>query len=111
MKIEAVQADRSGMSLIEIIAALIIAATVTAVGIRHLTPVNESSRNRSCELTRQVLQNDVKRYRETTGQTVSSNLREIAVNDYSGNPLPTCPGSGSVFRLNRSGQVECPSHP
>lgn len=58
----------SGMSLIELLAALMIAAAVSALGVHYLRPTGESSKQRSCDLTRALLQNDAQRFLEANGR-------------------------------------------
>ena len=101
---------RVGFSLLEVIAAVIIAATVAAIGIRYLVPVGETSQQRSCDLTRQLLQNDADRYFESTGRRVSRNLRQLRRPDFSGNPLPRCPSTDRRYRRDNHGVVYCPVH-
>ncbi len=99
-----------GFTLLELIAAVIIAATLAVFSIRYLRPPSEAGKQRSCDLVREVLQNDVDRYNDRAGQLPSRDLRELETSQYSGQPLPTCPVTGQSYRLDRSGVVGCPSH-
>jgi competence protein ComGC len=101
---------RTGISLIEILLALAIAATVAAIGIEYLRPADRHGKQRSCDLARQLLQNDAQRYLDRTGRLPSSDLRELRVPTYAGSVLPSCPASGDAYRLDRKGTVFCPEH-
>jgi prepilin-type N-terminal cleavage/methylation domain-containing protein len=103
-------AIRDGFSLIEVIAAVIIAATVAALSIHYLKPAAATSQQRSCDLTRQLLQNDADRYFQSTGRRVSRNLRQLKSSAYSGDPLPACPVSQRPYRCNAQGIVFCTKH-
>jgi len=101
---------RAGLTLVELIAALVIAAAVTAIGIAFLRPVSDTGKQRSCDLTRQLLQNDAQRYVESTGRMPRSDLRELQTDQFSGTVLPSCPVTGQSYRLSRTGTVGCPTH-
>lgn len=101
---------RRGLTLIEVMAALIIAATVAAIGVHYLKPAGTTSKQRSCDMTRQLLQNDADRYFESTGRRVSRDLRQLRSPLFSGNPLPRCPISDRAYRRNGRHVVNCPVH-
>ena len=102
--------DYTGMSLIEVLAALVIAATVAALGVQYLRPAGETGKQRTCDMTREILQTDARRFTESTGRVPSSDLRELRTPQYSGTVLPTCPVTGQSYLLDRSGIVTCPTH-
>ena len=91
-------------------AALIIAASVAAVSLQHLRPAHESSTQRTCDLTRELLQLDAQRYMDTEARLPSTDLRELQTPEYSGSALPTCPVTGESYRRSRTGIVGCPTH-
>lgn len=99
-----------GFSLIELIVALVIASSIAVLGIRHLRPSGQTAQQRSCDLTRQLLQRDAKLFQESTGRMPSTDLRELATTQYSGIVLPTCPTTGESYRRDRTGVVGCPTH-
>lgn len=101
---------RSGFSLLEIMATIIIAATVAMIGVQYLRPSGDNGKQRSCDLTRELLQNDLQRYLEATGMLPSANLNELISDQYSGMVLPTCPVTGQSFSMDNSGVVGCPTH-
>ncbi len=103
-------AKRTGMSLIELMAALIIAATVAAMGFQYLRPAGDTGKQRACDMTREILQTDAQRFTESTGRAPSSDMRELETIQYSGTALPTCPITDQSYRLDRSGIVTCPTH-
>jgi type II secretory pathway component PulJ len=99
-----------GVTLIEVMAALIIAAAVSAIGIQYLRPAGETSQQRSCDMMRELLQNDAQRYMTTKGKLPSSDLRELRTVEYAGAVLPTCPVTGEAYSRNRTGIIGCPTH-
>jgi type II secretory pathway pseudopilin PulG len=98
------------MTLLEVMAALIIAATVAAISIGYLRPPSETGKQRSCDVTRQMLQNDAQRYLESSGRMPQTDLRELRDPRYSGSVLPVCPITGEAYRRDRAGIVGCPTH-
>jgi len=102
--------SRCGFSLIEIIVALIVISSVAVIGIRSLRPAGQGAQQSSCDLTRELLQNDVQRYVEATGVLPRADLSELVSPEYSGLVLPTCPATGQAYRLDRNGVVGCPAH-
>ncbi|WP_372722968.1 competence type IV pilus major pilin ComGC [Novipirellula sp.] len=102
---------RKGFTLIEVMAVLIISATVAIIGIRHLQQPGDLAHDRSCQLARELLQHYVQAYIDDTGSAPSSSMREIATDVYAGRTLPTCPVTGRAFQLDRNGRVRCADHP
>jgi prepilin-type N-terminal cleavage/methylation domain-containing protein len=102
--------NRNAFSLLEIIAALVIASTVAVVGIQYLRPSGDTGKQRSCDLTREMLQNDTQRYSEYVGSMPSADLNELAFPQYSGAVLPTCPVTGQAYGLDKDDNVVCPTH-
>ena len=102
--------QRNAFSLLEIIAALVIAATVAIVGIQYLRPAGDTGKQRSCDLTREIVQNDAQRYFEFNGSMPGTDLKELASPEYSGAVLPTCPVTGQAYRLDKDNNVVCPTH-
>lgn len=82
--------NRNAFSLLEIIAALVIASTVAVVGIEYLRPSGDTGKQRSCDLMRELLQNDTQRYFECVGSMPSANPNELAFPEYSGAVLSAC---------------------
>ncbi|MDG2220912.1 MAG: hypothetical protein P8L85_06010 [Rubripirellula sp.] len=103
-------ARHQGFSLLEIIAAVTIAVTLTVISISYFKPAKNISSQRSCDLTRQVLQNDADRYYELTGQLASTDLHQLKTKVFSGTTLPKCPDSDKAYTRNASGVVSCPTH-
>jgi competence protein ComGC len=104
------RSSRQGLTLIEILAAVMIASLVAVLGVRYTRPAGESAKQHTCDLTRQILQNDANRYQETTGNLPSRDLSELENSQYSGVVLPTCPITGEAYSLERNGTVACPTH-
>ena len=105
-----VSTRRKAMSLIEVLAALVIAATIAALGIQYLRPAGEAGKQRSCDMTREILQSHAQQYTESTGRTPSPDLRELGTTQFYGTVLPNCPVTGQSYRLNQSGTIICPTH-
>lgn len=101
---------RNGFSLLEVIAALVIAATVAAISIRYLRVPGQTGKQRSCDVTREILQNYATTYSETNGQFPSRDLRELGTTQYAGIALPTCPVTKEAYTIGRSGSIACPTH-
>ena len=101
---------RRAFSLLELIAALIIAASLAALSLHHLRKPSLSGKQHSCDLTREVMQDYADRYLETNGRLPSADLRELATDSYAGTALPTCPATDQSYRLDRNGNVTCPTH-
>lgn len=101
--------SQSGLTLIEVIFAIALSAAVAVIGVRHLRQPGDTVRERSCDLRREVLQEQVDRYTEMTGRSPSRDLRELADPDYAGNVVPRCPVTDSGYQL-RGDQVICPRH-
>jgi competence protein ComGC len=102
--------QRDGFSLLELMAALIIAASLAALTLHHIRKPSLSGKQHSCDLTREVMQDYADRYVETIGRSPSADLRELATAPYAGPSLPTCPVTGQSYRLDRNGIVGCPTH-
>jgi prepilin-type N-terminal cleavage/methylation domain-containing protein len=103
--------SRQAMTLIEIIAAVALISIVGFLGMRHVQTAGTGGQNRACELNRQMLQNEVDRYQRLNRTLPSSDLRELVTPEYLDAAIPVCPVSGSVMRIDRNGDVVCPTHP
>ncbi len=101
---------RAGFTLLEITTGLIIAAAVAAISIQYLRPAAETSEQRACDMTRQLLQNEANRYMDSLGRLPSADLRELGTTQYAGTVLPTCPMTGDAYTRGRTGIVGCPAH-
>ncbi len=102
--------QRNAFSLLEITAALVISATVAVAGIQYLRPAGDTGKQRSCDLTREMAQNDAQRYFEYTGSMPGTDLNELVSPEYSGAVLPTCPVTGQAYRFDKDNNVVCPTH-
>jgi prepilin-type N-terminal cleavage/methylation domain-containing protein len=103
-------ASKLGFTLMEIIAALVIASLVSVIGIQYLRPSGDTSKQKSCDLAREMLQNDAQRYFEVHGVMPAADLNQLASPEYSGALLPTCPVTDQAYRLDRNNTVICPTH-
>ncbi len=103
--------SRFGFSLIEILAAVIIAATIATIAITQFRTPGDIAHARGCELTRETVQSEVMRYIDESGSAPSSDLRQLTGTEYWNGALPTCPSTGQSLQLDRTGKVVCPVHP
>lgn len=103
-------AKQHGFSLLEIIAAVTIAVTLSVISIGYLNPAQNLSSQRSCDLTREVLQNDADRYYEMMGEMASTDLHQLETKVFSGTKLPKCPASDKAYTRDANGVVFCPAH-
>jgi len=96
-------------SLLEMILAVVIISTVAAVSLQYLRPTGEAARQRTCDVTRQLLQNYTDRYYSSAGSWPSRDLSEIATATFAGDSLPLCPCDGSRYEMSGA-IVICPTH-
>lgn len=101
---------RSGFSLIEVLAAVMIAAGLATIAVSQLRRPGDLAHSQACELCRETLQNEVGRYVNETGTSPSSNLQELTAAGHWNGPLPTCPSTGRPLTLDRTGTIDCPVH-
>lgn len=99
-----------GFTLLEVIAAVVIAASLALLSIHHLRGPSETGKQRSCAMNCQRLQESCDRYVETNALPPSRDLRELASDQYIGNELPVCPSDGRPYQLDDKGTVICPHH-
>lgn len=101
---------RLAVTLIEIIAAVVLISVVGFLGMRHVRTAGTGGQDRACELTRQMLQNEVDRYQRLNRTLPSTDLRELATAEYWNAALPVCPVSGNSMTIDRDGKVVCATH-
>ncbi|TWU56826.1 hypothetical protein Poly51_27430 [Rubripirellula tenax] len=104
------RSPRRAFSLVELLAAVMIAAIVATIAISQYRTPGDTAHSRSCELCRETVQTEVRRFTDTTSSSPSSDLRQLTSTEYWGGPLPTCPVTGNAFQLDRSGTVVCSTH-
>lgn len=101
---------RSAFTLIEIIAAVVLIGIVGFMGLRHVRTAGTGGQDRACELTRQMLQNEVDRYQRLNRALPSTDMRELVTSEYWDGSLPVCPMSGNPMTMDRTGKVLCATH-
>lgn len=105
---------RSGMSLLEVVAAVVIASMLAVAGFALMRDQSGIAHQRICEGHRTVLQCDAELYQRETGRWPSGKMSELATSDYTGPKLPCCPmspkTSGSNYRFTGN-RVICKFHP
>lgn len=106
--------NRGGMSLLEVVAAVVIASMLAVAGFSLMRDQSGIAHQRICEGYRTALQSDAELFQRETGRWPSGTLKELATSDYAGPALPCCPmsskGSASNYRLLHS-RVVCQFHP
>ncbi|KAA1261351.1 hypothetical protein LF1_38980 [Rubripirellula obstinata] len=105
-----VQSRKSGFTLIEIIAAVVLISVVGFLGMRHVRTAGAGGQDRACELTRQMLQNEVDRYQRLNRALPSTDMRELVTTEYWDASIPVCPVSGNPMTIDRTGKVVCATH-
>ncbi len=98
-----------GFSLLEMILAVVIISTVAAVSLQFIRPTGTVARQRACDVTRQLLQNEAERYFSEQGIWPSRRLSELSSARFTGNPIPPCPCGGGSYEMS-GGIVICPVH-
>ena len=98
-----------GLTLLEIILALVIATTVAMIGLHFIRPTGRHARQHSCDLTRQTIQFEVHRYQRQSSRLPRRDLRELENQNYFPFGVPDCPSGGSEYQL-QGDVVVCPDH-
>ena len=106
---------RGGMSLLEVLAAVILSSMIAMTGLMFVRSHGRTAGDRSCEAHRARLQNDVELFMQETGEIPDKALESIRTVQYSGVVLPACPQHSAAdgktnFRWDGS-QVICGYHP
>lgn len=100
---------RRGFTLLEIMLAVIVVATVSALGIAHVRKPAAGAHQNACNMHREILQGLTDRYAEEQDAAPSRDLRELVGLDYVNGKLPRCPSTTQAYEL-RNGVVSCPTH-
>jgi prepilin-type N-terminal cleavage/methylation domain-containing protein len=103
------QSRRNAFTLLEIMLAVIIVATVATLGIAHVRKPAADAHQNACNVHRELLQGLATRYTEEQDAAPSRDLRELVGLDYLNGTLPRCPSTAQAYEL-RSGVVACPTH-
>lgn len=103
-----------GMSLLEVVAAVVISSMLAVAGFALMRDQSGTAHARICEAHRTSLQSDAELFQQETGRWPDRSLTQIMTGDYSGPTLPSCPMSPqtgvSNYRI-QNGQVVCQFHP
>lgn len=89
-------ANRDGMSLLEIVAAVILSAMVAMTGLMFLQGHGKTAQERTCMGHRIRLRNDAELFLRENGRGPDSNLEKLRDGNYTGNVLPACPSHGGT---------------
>ena len=100
---------RHAFTLLEIMLAVIIVATVAAIGIAHVRKPATGAHQNACNMHREMLQGQPERYTEEKDAAPSRDLRELVGLDYVNGKLPRCPSTAQAYEL-QNGVVGCPTH-
>lgn len=101
--------DRLGLTLLEIILALVIATTIAMIGLHFIRPTGRHARQNACDLTRQTVQLEAHRYQRQHGRLPRRDLRQLHHQDHFPVGVPACPAGGAAYRLQGE-VVICPDH-
>ena len=115
MRIDSLRSRRWGMSLLEVLAAVILSSMIAMTGLMFIQGHGRTTHDRSCQAHRARLQNDVELFVRETGKTPDKILESIRTVSYSGTVLPACPQhAGTDGRTNYrwdGSNVICDYHP
>ena len=110
---------RGGVTLMSIIAAIAISATVAVATLMAIRGPTVTTQDRACQLLRESVALEVQRYRADFERYPRANFSDLIRDGYWTGSRPCCPafaqpGSPSGGRVryltHRSGDVECPIH-
>lgn len=105
---------RNGMSLLEVVAAVVISSMLAVAGFSLMRDRSTVAHSRICEGHRTALQSDVDLFKQENGRWPGTNLSDIETSDYAGPKLPSCPQATKAGQSNyrvRNGKVVCQFHP
>ncbi len=100
---------RRAFTLLEIMLAVIIVATVAALGIAHVRKPAAGAHQNACNMHREMLQGLAECYAEEQDVAPSRDLRELVGFDYVDGKLPRCPSTATPYEW-LGGVVSCPTH-
>lgn len=100
--------SRTGFSLLEVMAALIISTAATFVALSQWQTRTESASNHSCTATRAALQSAVDQYVLDNGRP-PTRIDQIANTRNWDDIVPLCPTTDRTFTVE-GGIVDCPVH-
>ncbi|MCM2373302.1 type IV pilus modification PilV family protein [Aporhodopirellula aestuarii] len=106
---------RTGMSLLEVLAAVILSSMVAMTGLMFVRDHGQTSTERACLGHRARLQQDAELYARETGRAPDAKLEAIRDPNYSGSVLPQCPlhdaaNTKTNYRWDGT-NVTCKYHP
>ena len=106
--------NRNGMSLLEVVAAVVISSLLAVAGFSLVRDRSDVSHSRICEAYRTSLQADADLFKEENGRWPATTLLDLETSDYTGSELPRCPQATKTGQSNyriRDGKVVCQFHP
>lgn len=94
---------RVGLTLLEIVAAVVIVSVLALVILPRLTSSNTSAKSRGCEANRRNIEVQARLWYRTKGSWPANNLSDIGANTtFFPSGVPTCPVDGSSYTLDPS---------
>jgi general secretion pathway protein G len=103
--------NRSGFSLLEMLAVAAVLGIVAAVMVPRLTGGSATSRKAACGTHRGNIEVQAELWRHNTGAWPAANLSDIGANlNYFPSGVPACPVDGTVFMINSTGRVVGHNH-
>lgn len=93
----------SGLTLLEIVAAVVIVSVLALMILPRLTSNSSSAKSRGCETNRRNVEVQARLWYRTKGSWPANNLSDIgASTTFFPSGVPTCPVDGSTYTLDAS---------
>lgn len=103
--------QRTGFSLLELLAAATVIGVVAVVMVPRLTGGIAPSKKAACEACRGNIEVQAELWRHNTEAWPAANLSDVGANlNYFPGGVPVCPVDGSAFTINSAGRVVGHSH-
>lgn len=106
------RSTRSGLSLLELMAAVVILGVLAALALPRTNSALEEGRRASCFVNCAEIELQVMRWRRAEGSWPSTTLTDIGIDtEYFPEGVPTCPVDGSAYIIDgTTGRVLSHTH-
>lgn len=95
------QRQRTGLSLMELLASVTIVAVIAAACVARFAAPNDNAKAAACDVNIGDIELQVQLWRRATGSYPAVNLGTIGANaDYFPEGLPTCPVDGNPYTID-----------
>ena len=91
--------SRSGFSLLELLAVLVLIGILVTIGITRITKSADAAKTKSCAHNRTQINSALERFAVTNGAFATS-IGDVGTVDYFPGGIPTCPVDESAYTLN-----------